>query len=136
LWTVGLLLAGCQRGEAPVRDLRAHTFVVQGVAHAQPAVKGARYCSHCHGATLAGGAAGQPSCYQCHGKNWLDTPEDPPGAPADHTVLNETFRHHPDLLTPGATCTACHGASLEGVANDGLTYPGCELCHERLWESR
>lgn len=133
---VGLcLLAGC-RDEAETRQIRAHTTVHKGVAHAEPALAAERYCAACHGQGLQGGPAGEPSCYQCHGKTWLDEAPSQSAAPVDHTVINKEYRHHPDQFLPGATCSACHGADLQGDVTGGLTQPGCELCHTRLWEER
>ena len=34
------------------------------------------------------------------------------------------------------SCASCHGADLQGNVSNGLTYPGCTLCHTRLWEER
>lgn len=49
----------------------------------------------------------------------------PGGIPATHTVSEDGVLHHPDLETNLATCTACHGANLEGTR----TAPACAACH-------
>lgn len=131
----GLLLVAlcaCSRETAAPRSIRAHTRIISGVAHANPTDKAERYCSYCHGAGLSGGTHFEPSCYQCHGKNWTQDAEraGETAAPADHSVLKGSrFYHKQTLLTPDGDCTACHGATLEGTAS----YPSCELCHTKLW---
>jgi hypothetical protein len=130
------LFNGCSTDEAEPRSIRAHALIKQGVPHAEPAMKAERYCVQCHGAGLAGGPKLEPSCYSCHGKNWEGHASDANAAPADHTVDNQGFRHHPSLFSPVGTCEGCHGQQLEGVTASGLTSPGCELCHTKLWEER
>ncbi len=130
-----LAFSSCSTEPAKPREIRAHTRGINGVSHAEPAAKAERYCSRCHGAALQGGTAGEPSCYTCHGKTWLDSSAEFAG-PADHTVDNEGYRHLPGLFTPAESCTACHGADLEGNTASGLTQPGCTLCHAKLWEER
>jgi hypothetical protein len=129
--------SSCSSEDAEPREIRAHTRVIEGVPHAEPAQRAERYCSHCHGVNLMGAQKGlEPSCYTCHGKNWLDDDPDKNWAPADHTLVNgERFYHHPDLMSPAMACNDCHGPSFEGQVTSVLMRPGCELCHERLWEA-
>ncbi len=135
LLALAAALSACSKEPAEPREIRAHTRVIKGVSHAEPAAKAERYCSHCHGTALQGGTAGEPSCYTCHGKTWLDASAEVI-APADHTVANQGFHHLPGLFTPSESCVACHGSSLEGRVDAGLTFPGCNLCHGPLWEER
>lgn len=130
------LFGGCSREEAVPRQIRAHTTLHKGVSHAEPAARAERYCAKCHGVGLRGGAEGEPSCFTCHGKTWLDEAFEPTAAPPDHTVINQGFHHLPGLFAPAATCGSCHGASLEGNVTSGLTVPSCELCHTKLWDER
>ena len=102
-----------------------------GVAHAVPMVKGERYCQYCHGTNLIGGDSGEPSCYTCHGRRWNEADPGISSAPADHTVVNGGYNHHPNLFSPTATCTSCHGQSLEGNGIDDT--PSCYLCHDQRW---
>jgi hypothetical protein len=128
---------GCSTKDAAPRAIRAHTRIMQGVAHADPAGKAERYCSYCHGANLAGGAGFEPSCYQCHGKNWLDDTFAAAVPPATHAIVNGGRYHHMSgQFSPTSSCVACHGADLGGDAGSGLTIPGCNLCHEQLWLTR
>ena len=125
----------CSREAAGPRNIRAHTVSRGGVAHAEPAAKVERYCALCHGMGLKGGTGLEPSCFTCHGKTWGDQAFEPPSAPADHSVMNQNFHHLPGLKTPDVGCTACHGgAALAGDITSGLTVPGCDLCHGRLWD--
>lgn len=133
---VFLILAGCRDGSPAPRKIRGHDYSIGGVAHARGAQHPQRYCTDCHGDDLVGGTELEPSCYQCHGKTWRDGPADGSWAPADHTVRNEGYLHHPRLLSPRENCSSCHGSQLQGVSSGGLSRPGCELCHERLWERR
>jgi hypothetical protein len=140
-WSLFWLCAGfavlpqCRQDSAPIREIRAHTLVKKGVSHGEPLERPRRYCIKCHGDTLQGGSLGEPSCFSCHGVRWLDDEIRESQAPANHTVKQESFFHHPDLRTPEQSCSPCHGADLQGNTQAGLTYPGCELCHARLWES-
>jgi len=45
--------------------------------------------------------------------------------PASHTQSEDGVLHHPDYKTNLATCTACHGANLEGSS----IAPACASCH-------
>jgi hypothetical protein len=130
-----LPLAACARGGADPRSIRAHTHLVDGISHANPLDKAERYCSYCHGAALQGGEHYEPSCYQCHGKNWLQSEASAAvsTAPADHSLVEGgRYKHKPTLFTPVGDCDACHGAQLEGTAG----YPACTLCHTQLWLER
>ena len=101
-------MTGCSKESAKPREIRAHTRVIKGVSHAEPAAKAERYCSHCHGTALQGGINAEPPCYTCHGKTWLDATPDVL-APTDHTIQNQGFHHLPGLFAPTENCTACHG---------------------------
>lgn len=125
----------CSREEAAPREIRAHTRLIKGIAHAEPADYAERYCSYCHGAALTGGKSFEPSCYQCHGKTWSQAPERATvsAAPVDHELVEGgVYRHKQTLFTPQGDCSACHGADLEG----STYYPSCLLCHTKLWEER
>lgn len=148
LVTAFLGFQSCSREDAEPRQIRGHTRILGGVAHAEPARNAERYCSHCHGAALAGGAAltdegAEPSCYQCHGKNWTQDAAYAAvsGAPGDHDLAKSlpaaagrlgAYMHKSTLFTPDGDCNACHGAANEGSGG----YPGCELCHTKLWTER
>ncbi len=127
-------LVSCRQGGAPVREIRVHTSIQKGVSHAEPASRPRVYCIKCHGDTLQGGSLGEPSCFACHGIRWLDDETRESRAPTSHSQLMDRFFHHPDLRTPEQSCSPCHGNVLQGNTDQGLTYPGCELCHSRLWE--
>jgi len=129
----GLMVSACSLDQPKPRQIRAHTDLIDGVAHAFPALKGPRYCQECHGASLAGGSAGQPSCWQCHGENWTAISPDTSLAPADHTVLMGGYRHHPNYQSPNGTCETCHGANLAGDGRNG--HPSCYLCHGAVWQN-
>lgn len=92
-----------------------------------------RYCSQCHGQALVGGGAGEPSCYQCHGKTWTDDENaySVDTAPSDHTELNGRFYHNPGHANAETLCSTCHGESLEGAGQSGA--PPCYLCHGQVW---
>ena len=129
-----LLLAGCSLDQDKSQStIRAHDVMKGNVYHAEPVSKGTRYCIHCHGLNLQGGESGEPSCYSCHGENWEKNEADVRFAPEDHTVKNELFYHHPNLLTPMGTCSesTCHRSDLKGSAQD--TIPSCYLCHAQNW---
>jgi hypothetical protein len=123
----------CGRSEPVPRQIRAHTRIIHGISHAEPADEAERYCSACHGKALAGGTLLEPSCYQCHGRNWTQAAAalaQVSPAPADHTRLEGgRFRHKEALFAPEGDCTACHGEQLQGSAS----HPSCFLCHARLW---
>ena len=128
------LFVACSTENPDVRQIQGHVTNYDGVAHANAAFAGARHCISCHGATLAGGTNGEPSCYACHGKNWLNDEGAASVAPVDHTVDLEGFRHHPNLNSPAGTCDGCHGSDLHGDISSGLTRPGCQVCHGVLWQ--
>ena len=138
---VGLLLiiaalGACRSEQAEPREIRGHLNFFQGIAHGVPAMAAERYCRRCHGSDLQGGEAGEPSCYTCHGQNWLTVDAGVSLIPGDHSVINDGVHHHPDLFSPEQACVSCHGADLQGDTTLGSTRPGCELCHEQLWKSR
>jgi hypothetical protein len=139
-----LAVQSCSRDEAATRDIAGHATLKQGIPHAEPLQRPERYCSLCHGTGLGGGAAGEPSCYQCHGQNWTGglVPGDVNAAPASHTVANtlggRSYFHAPEQFTPAGTCgtASCHGTALTGYVDTISSNPGCDLCHDRLWETR
>ncbi|MGE0173519.1 MAG: hypothetical protein AB7T49_12050 [Oligoflexales bacterium] len=129
-----LLFTACSLEEAGPRGVRFHDTNHMGVFHAAPASKALRYCVKCHGATLAGGPLGEPSCFTCHGVKWESSPNlEATAAPADHTEQQEEWYHHGDLMTPETSCalSGCHGTNLKGD-KDAAT-PGCLLCHDKKW---
>lgn len=130
-----LAYSSCSTEKATPRDIRAHTRLIQGVSHAEPAAKPGRYCAKCHGESLQGGLAGEPSCYSCHGQNWTNVTTEFEG-PGDHTAENQGYHHLPGLFTPADNCVSCHGDDLTGSTASGETRPGCTLCHTKLWEER
>lgn len=135
LWFVTNLITtlGCNRSSnTPLREIRAHTLNMEGVAHAIGLKHAERYCKNCHGNQLSGGQDFIPSCYSCHGKNWLDDNPETIHADRDHSANQNNYLHHPDLLTPLSTCTSCHGLQLEG--HEILGRPSCFLCHDKIWD--
>lgn len=125
------LAGGCSLESEGLRSIRGHSQDFMGIAHAVPMLKAERYCKLCHGQNLVGGDEGEASCYTCHGQRWRDTDPDVSAAPADHTVTNGGFSHHPNQFEPLTTCTSCHGLNLEGNGIDDT--PSCYLCHEQKW---
>jgi len=122
-------LTSCSDGkDEKRRDIRAHDVFYDGVGHPIASSRAEHYCKECHGEQLSGGKDLIPSCYQCHGKNWSDTDPDQGAAPADHTVLNGSFLHHPSLKSPAGTCDGCHGSDLKG--DSVAKRPSCYLCHD------
>jgi hypothetical protein len=122
---------GCSLEERKSSGVRGHTENYQSVYHGFAPEKGARFCQDCHGQTLMGGSQGEPSCFKCHGLNWLDLDPAKSQAPDDHTATKGLFNHHPSLKSPTGTCTNCHGADLKGDKN--LLTPSCYLCHADIW---
>jgi hypothetical protein len=132
LCLVGLAQA-CSLEPAPPRTIRGHQTLMAGVAHGSSPRHAERYCQGCHGATLAGGIAGEPSCYQCHGTNWESRGALTAFAPPTHTdVKDGMWLHHPGATTPLGTCAACHGTDLSGSTAQNT--PSCYLCHDQLWD--
>ena len=129
-----LFLVSCSLEEGPLKVISGHTLVYEGIAHGVGAQKAERYCQNCHGPALQGGLLGEPSCFQCHGRNWLSSGADLSFAPADHTVVQDKFSHHPDYQSPLGTCavSGCHGSQLAGDLGAGT--PSCYLCHGAVWE--
>lgn len=64
--------AGCSDAGpvGPSNPPASHTVVKDGARHAPGLQNATQECTACHGATLRGGANGEPSCYRCHGKKW------------------------------------------------------------------
>lgn len=68
---LGAAACGSATATAPSSNVPAnHTERHGGVAHGVGARQATTQCVSCHGATLQGGANGEPSCYSCHGKKW------------------------------------------------------------------
>lgn len=128
---VSVFMLACSLEPAGLRNIRAHVVDKGGVVHAEPSLRATRYCQYCHGINLEGGLAGEPSCLQCHGQRWQDFEPSDSFAPQDHVSDHGGFRHHPDFANPWQTCTACHGADLQGQLDEGT--PSCYLCHDQKW---
>ena len=64
------LMSACGRATEPSGSPPGHTETHGGVGHGVGARQATTQCVSCHGATLQGGANGEPSCYSCHGKKW------------------------------------------------------------------
>lgn len=112
--------------------IAGHGILKDGVEHGGGLHHGERYCSFCHGVALAGGSQFEPSCYACHGKNWLDESPGQSLAPANHSLTIEGWRHDPAFSEPEANCSECHGLDLQG--HEPLHTPSCLLCHQALWQ--
>ncbi len=66
-----LSLAACSDSStAPADAPEGHTVLKGRVPHATGLNNPIQNCATCHGATLQGGDAGQPSCFSCHGRKW------------------------------------------------------------------
>ena len=62
---------GCSESATAPPDAPAtHTVRKDGVFHAVGLQNPVANCTACHGATLMGGASGEPSCFKCHGQKW------------------------------------------------------------------
>jgi len=71
LFAAGAISFSCgSDSTAPADAPEGHTVVRGGVAHAPGLTNPTQNCTSCHGANLAGGSAGQPSCFSCHGQKW------------------------------------------------------------------
>lgn len=73
VWVVvflGTALACSDSTTVPEDAPEGHTVVRGGAAHQAGLNNPEVNCTECHGATLQGGADGEPSCFQCHGKKW------------------------------------------------------------------
>ncbi len=70
LLAAALPLAVCSDSAAPADAPPGHTVIRDGVAHAPGLADPEAHCTACHGADLAGGSGGQPSCFSCHGRKW------------------------------------------------------------------
>lgn len=136
IFTLLGIFFSCSTQDAKPREIRGHNQVFSGIPHGIGASKAWHLCTECHGVSLMGGAKLEPSCYSCHGKNWLDEQNSESMVPADHTTVVKgqarDYRHHPNLSVPMGKCSACHGLSLEG--DPQLQRPSCVLCHAQLWE--
>lgn len=123
----------CSTEKPEVAGIQGHTTIFDGVPHANAASRGERYCHTCHGPALAGGKSAEPSCYQCHGKNWDDENASQSWASNDHTVSSGGFLHQPGLSVPDAQCSECHGGDLQGDVTGVNRLPGCYTCHGAIW---
>ena len=126
-----MIFVSCSDEKSTPREIRGHEQIYDGVAHGLMANRGERYCQLCHGVKLIGGTNLEPSCYQCHGKLWIDDDPEFSIAPTDHTVLSGKWNHHPNLLNPVGTCDQCHGTDLKGNVTDQRS--SCYLCHDQKW---
>jgi cytochrome c553 len=64
------LVVGCESCEVPSDAPDGHTTMKDCTAH-KPGLKDpTTNCVACHGVTLEGGAADEPSCFSCHGREW------------------------------------------------------------------
>lgn len=126
-------LVACSLEKAPLKTIRGHVLDLGRVVHANGLFQGERYCQECHGTYLEGGLNDEPSCYRCHGRNWLATGPDASLAPADHSVVNDKYHHHSQYQSPEGTCavSGCHGATLQGDIT--ARTPGCYTCHGQVW---
>ena len=71
LLAASLMLPNCSDPAGSLEDApEGHSELRDGVSHAPGANNPAENCSACHGAALQGGASGEPSCFQCHGRVW------------------------------------------------------------------
>ena len=57
----------------PSCGVNNHTINIDGHLHAPGYCQPFQNCAQCHGSTLRGGTAGQPSCYECHDDKWTET---------------------------------------------------------------
>jgi hypothetical protein len=124
------MMWACRDESQPPRAISGHSVSYQGISHGAPALRGERYCHLCHGTSLAGGDQFIPSCYTCHGKNWMDKDPEVDYAPASHMVNISGFFHKSGHANPERECVECHGAQLEGTGDS----PSCLLCHGNLWD--
>lgn len=128
-----MVMAACSLEPKAPRTIRGHDVVHEGIVHGSPAISAERYCIKCHGTTLLGGSAGEPSCYRCHGRRWAHHDGEFNSAPEDHTVqMGGIWFHHPNLTEASTSCVSCHGSDLKGTGETGA--PGCYLCHDQLWQ--
>ena len=65
-----LVLGACESATRPADAPEGHTVFRDGVAHAPGLSEPLANCTECHGPTLEGGSAGEPSCTACHGVVW------------------------------------------------------------------
>ncbi len=132
---LALALAGCWEPDNPLRAGQpgpgipsgsAHNVNIDGTYHASGYCQPFLNCSACHGDSLQGGSAGQPSCTKCHADHWNEaTCETIP-----HTVNFDGHLHAPGYCQPFTNCAQCHGGDLRG----GTTgQPSCYECHDAKW---
>ncbi len=127
----GLLRLSCSLQDPKPREIRGHEDVRGGVSHALAASHAERYCQYCHGVKLVGGANGEPSCYACHGRNWIASEPEQLFAPQDHTLEKNGYWHQSEITQIESICINCHGADFKGDLNRST--PSCLVCHEKNW---
>jgi len=72
LLAAALILVACGDSPTAPANLPAdHTVMRGGHFHAPGLNSPQGVCTACHGGDLRGGANGEPSCYSCHGAEWL-----------------------------------------------------------------
>jgi hypothetical protein len=118
-----------QAGRTGTAVALVHGIVLGGHTHASGYCDPIPNCSACHGASLQGGASGQPACTSCHGTFWT-SPDC--GSKSTHSVYLGGIFHAANYCKPLANCVACHGANLQGGTGG---QPACTSCHGERWNS-
>ena len=118
-------------GDPEQSGIRGHTEFKRGIPHGVGFQRAERLCQDCHGLGLTGGQDFIPSCYSCHGKNWLDHDPKLSLAPSGHTSQHGLFFHDPGYENAETVCSRCHGSDLTGEKIAGT--PSCYLCHDNKW---
>jgi hypothetical protein len=116
--------AGQNGPGVPVRP--DHNVNFGGKLHAAGYCQPYQNCALCHGSTLAGGTAGQPSCTKCHLDNWNGSN----CGTVIHTINKDGHLHAPGYCQPLQNCAQCHGSTLRGGT---AGQPSCYECHDAKW---